>query len=435
MRPGYSDASVPNCSAITSGAWFGSMMPPEPTRIVFVPAGDMADHDRRSPRWRCPSCCDARRASSAGSPSFSACRARSSEWRKASAAVRAGGIGDRSSTEKGIIAAVPVAWRVAMAACEPRRRSTLLKSRLCRKSRKTCPIARAVGFSLRRGADSRARWPSRSIVEDRCVVARRGRRTKPLSFRRLASAGLRARRHRRGRRRGGSTASAGNAFDAMNGSPGALCRHADFAHAGRQFRQMLAHERERHAVDGGDVRALDRSRAPAATPDARRFSSTRGEERPPCASGATACAEKVHAAVRIVVVVGGAQATACFERWRSHVRARHEHAAIVAVRAAVDVEIGRRDERARGPRARGPADSRRSARAADRRAARRRSSGASGSTISSVSPRAREPVRECRVNVREQRAPVGGERGRHVVHRQGGDPVHRRAILKTDAAR
>ena len=37
MRPGYSDASVPNCSAITSGEWLGSMMPPEPTRIVDVP--------------------------------------------------------------------------------------------------------------------------------------------------------------------------------------------------------------------------------------------------------------------------------------------------------------------------------------------------------------------------------------------------------------
>ena len=37
MRPGYSDSSVPNCSAITSGAWFGSMMPPEPTRMVRVP--------------------------------------------------------------------------------------------------------------------------------------------------------------------------------------------------------------------------------------------------------------------------------------------------------------------------------------------------------------------------------------------------------------
>ena len=41
-----------------------------------------------------------------------------------------------------------------------------------------------------------------------------------------------------------------------------------------------------------------------------------------------------------------------------------------------------------------------------------------------------EPVREFRVNVREQRAPVGGESGRHVVHRQGGDPVHMAAILK-----
>ena len=28
---------MPNCSAITSGAWFGSMMPPEPTRMVEVP--------------------------------------------------------------------------------------------------------------------------------------------------------------------------------------------------------------------------------------------------------------------------------------------------------------------------------------------------------------------------------------------------------------
>ena len=37
MRPGYSDSSVPNCSAITSGEWFGSMMPPDPSRIVEVP--------------------------------------------------------------------------------------------------------------------------------------------------------------------------------------------------------------------------------------------------------------------------------------------------------------------------------------------------------------------------------------------------------------
>jgi hypothetical protein len=29
---------VPNASATISGAWFGSMIPPEPTRIVEVPA-------------------------------------------------------------------------------------------------------------------------------------------------------------------------------------------------------------------------------------------------------------------------------------------------------------------------------------------------------------------------------------------------------------
>ncbi|MNM69319.1 hypothetical protein D3C81_809110 [compost metagenome] len=37
MRPGYSEASVPNCSAITSGEWLGSITPPEPTRMVCVP--------------------------------------------------------------------------------------------------------------------------------------------------------------------------------------------------------------------------------------------------------------------------------------------------------------------------------------------------------------------------------------------------------------
>ena len=37
MRSGYSVARVPNCSATTSGAWLGSITPPEPTRMVFVP--------------------------------------------------------------------------------------------------------------------------------------------------------------------------------------------------------------------------------------------------------------------------------------------------------------------------------------------------------------------------------------------------------------
>ena len=37
MRPGNRRANVPNCSAITRGEWFGSMMPPAPTRMVFDP--------------------------------------------------------------------------------------------------------------------------------------------------------------------------------------------------------------------------------------------------------------------------------------------------------------------------------------------------------------------------------------------------------------
>ena len=36
MRPGWRVARVPNCSAITSGEWLGSMMPPAPRRIVSV---------------------------------------------------------------------------------------------------------------------------------------------------------------------------------------------------------------------------------------------------------------------------------------------------------------------------------------------------------------------------------------------------------------
>jgi hypothetical protein len=29
-------ASVPNCSAMVSGEWFGSMMPPDPSRMLSV---------------------------------------------------------------------------------------------------------------------------------------------------------------------------------------------------------------------------------------------------------------------------------------------------------------------------------------------------------------------------------------------------------------
>lgn len=36
MRPGYNVSRVPNCCAMVSGAWFGSMTPPAPSRIVDV---------------------------------------------------------------------------------------------------------------------------------------------------------------------------------------------------------------------------------------------------------------------------------------------------------------------------------------------------------------------------------------------------------------
>ena len=38
IRPEKSASSVPNCSAIVSGAWLGSMIPPAPTRMVLVAA-------------------------------------------------------------------------------------------------------------------------------------------------------------------------------------------------------------------------------------------------------------------------------------------------------------------------------------------------------------------------------------------------------------
>ncbi len=42
MRPGCSVASVPNCSAMVSGEWFGSITPPLPRRIRSVFAATWA---------------------------------------------------------------------------------------------------------------------------------------------------------------------------------------------------------------------------------------------------------------------------------------------------------------------------------------------------------------------------------------------------------
>ena len=116
--PGSSAASVPNCSAITSGAWFGSMMPPAPTRIVEVPPATWRDDAPRSRRWRCRACCGARPASSGGSPGLRrgarGRRSCASAW----AASLPSGMGERSRTEsavmRGILACLarrPTAFR------------------------------------------------------------------------------------------------------------------------------------------------------------------------------------------------------------------------------------------------------------------------------------------------------------------------------------
>ena len=62
--------------------------------------GDVADHHRGRRAGDCRACCGARRASSAGSPSRSACCARSSVLRSACAASPPWTIGERSRIEK-----------------------------------------------------------------------------------------------------------------------------------------------------------------------------------------------------------------------------------------------------------------------------------------------------------------------------------------------
>ncbi len=42
MRPGCSASSMANCSAMTSGAWLGSMTPPDPTWMLDVDAATWA---------------------------------------------------------------------------------------------------------------------------------------------------------------------------------------------------------------------------------------------------------------------------------------------------------------------------------------------------------------------------------------------------------
>jgi hypothetical protein len=100
MRPGNRAARVPNCSAITSGAWLGSMTPPDPTRMVAVPAATCptttAVAALATPGMLWCSATQNRRY-----PRRSARRARSSVLRRDSAAVPPARMGDRSRTDRG----------------------------------------------------------------------------------------------------------------------------------------------------------------------------------------------------------------------------------------------------------------------------------------------------------------------------------------------
>ena len=72
MRRGKSASSVPNCSAMTSGAWFGSITPPAPTRMVDVAAAT-CPMTTEVAALATPAGCGVQRASNGGSPTFRLC--------------------------------------------------------------------------------------------------------------------------------------------------------------------------------------------------------------------------------------------------------------------------------------------------------------------------------------------------------------------------
>ncbi len=97
MRPGCSAWSARNVSATLRALWFGSMIPPEPTRIRFVTAATDAittsgDELARPPALWCSA------SQYRASPRASAWRARSTLFCRAPAAVVPDGTGERSST-------------------------------------------------------------------------------------------------------------------------------------------------------------------------------------------------------------------------------------------------------------------------------------------------------------------------------------------------
>ena len=65
MRPGCSASSVRNTSTTCSGEWFGTMIPPAPTRIRLGRARHVLDDDLGRRGRDCRACCGARRPNTA----------------------------------------------------------------------------------------------------------------------------------------------------------------------------------------------------------------------------------------------------------------------------------------------------------------------------------------------------------------------------------
>ena len=95
-------ASVPNCSAITSGEWLGSMIPPAPTLIDVVPAATCAITTAVA-ALAIPAALWCSASQKRLNPHRSACWARSSEFWSASVGVLPSTMGARSRMETGSI--------------------------------------------------------------------------------------------------------------------------------------------------------------------------------------------------------------------------------------------------------------------------------------------------------------------------------------------
>src|SRR5215472_14835777 len=100
MRPGWSASSMPNCSATTSDGWFGSITPPEPTRMVVV-AVAMCPISTGGDELAMPGMPWCSATQNRVKPSCSARAASSVVARSAWPAVPPSGMGARSSTESG----------------------------------------------------------------------------------------------------------------------------------------------------------------------------------------------------------------------------------------------------------------------------------------------------------------------------------------------